>query len=360
MRNIVLLVFAFALSRGAVLGQDTSHAKPVFSAYVDGYYGFYTDSVGDDNYQKFPSVSPRSSFGLNTAMLTAQYDGQKIRGIVTLHFGDVPRSTWSSTLNAVMEAHAGLRLCKKLWLDAGLFRTHFGTEGLLPRENFTSSVSVGTFYEPYYEAGARLSYSPNDKLAVNLYALNGYGLYEDNNRKKSIGLLVTYALGDKGNVGYSNYTGDDTPTGDSVAHLRIHNNVFVNYQIRNLKIQVGADYCLQQNADVETGQKQATMQSALASLKYNCGKNISPYARVELFNDPDGFMSGVIEDRNSKLTGLKLWGVTAGVEYKPTENSYLRLEGRQLQMDADQTIFRWDGGARSRRFEVTSNIGVWF
>ena len=69
-------------------------------------------------------------------MLNAQYDGEKVRGIVTLHFGDIPKATWSGTYNYIMEAHAGVRLCKKLWLDAGFFRTHFGTEGLLPKENF--------------------------------------------------------------------------------------------------------------------------------------------------------------------------------------------------------------------------------
>lgn len=178
-------------------------------------------------------------------MLTAQYDAENVRGMVTIHFGDISRSAWSTTFPNIMEAHAGGRLCKKLWLDAGFFRTHPGTEGLLPRENFTSSVSIGTFYEPYYEAGFRLNYNPNDKLAINLFILNGYNLYEDNNNKKSFGAFVTYALGDKGNIGYSNYTGDDAPTSaDSVSHQRIHNNLFWNYQFGKLKMQIGGDFCM--------------------------------------------------------------------------------------------------------------------
>src|SRR5205085_7014229 len=143
-----------------------------------------TDSVGEGKFQKFPSISPRSNqFGLNTAHITFQYDAEKIRALATLHYGDIPVSAWSGTFNSIMEAHAGVRLCKKLWLDAGFFRTHFGTEGLLPKENFTSSVSVNTFYEPYYESGLRLNYNPSDKLAINLYVLNGYNMYEENNEK---------------------------------------------------------------------------------------------------------------------------------------------------------------------------------
>ena len=221
------------------------------SGYVDAYYAYYTDSVGVGNVQKFGSTSPRSNqFGLNVAVLNAQYDGEKVRGIVTLHFGDFPKATWSGTYNNIMEAHAGVRLCKKLWLDAGFFRTHFGTEALLPKENFLSSVSVNTYYEPYFEAGARLNFVPNDKLAITVYALNGYNIYEDNNEKKSLGMLVTYALGDKGNIGYSNYLGDDAPIGDTLSRFRTHNNLFLNYQIKKLKIQVGGDYCTQKNSDI--------------------------------------------------------------------------------------------------------------
>src|SRR6478672_11560988 len=62
------------------------------SGYVDAYYAYYTDSVGTGNFQKFPSVSPRSNqFGLNTALISFQYDAQKLRAIVTLHYGDIPK-----------------------------------------------------------------------------------------------------------------------------------------------------------------------------------------------------------------------------------------------------------------------------
>jgi hypothetical protein len=331
------------------------------SGYVDGYYAYYTDSVGVGNFQKFPSTSPRSNqFGLNTAVLNFQYDGEKVRGIVTLHFGDIPKATWSGTYTNIMEAHAGVRLRKKLWLDVGFFRTHFGTEALLPKENFMSSVSVNTFYEPYFEAGARLNYNPNDKLAINIYALNGYNMYEDNNEKKSLGMLVTYALSDKGNIGYSNYLGDDSPVGDSVSHFRTHNNLFLNYQIKKLKIQVGGDYCTQKNSDITDTTKTASMYSGVFSLKYQLKPKFAISGRGEMFNDPQGFMSGVMVDKQSKLTGFKLWGATLGLEYKPNDFTYIRLEGRQLQMDKNQEIFYWNGKNVASRTEVLFNVGISF
>ena len=357
---VLFSVNSFSQQKDSTFAKKDSAVIKI-SGYVDSYYAYFTDSVGDSNFQKFPSVSPRSNqFGLNTAMLTAQYDAEKIRGIISLQFGDIARSTWSSSFNNIMEAHAGIRLCKTLWLDVGFFRSHLGTEGLLPKENLTSSVSVGTYYSPYYENGFRLNYNPNDKLAINLYTLNGYNIYEDNNNRKSFGMLTTYTLKNKGNIGYSNYIGDDTPSAaDSIPHFRVHQNLFWNYQIKKIKIQIGGDYCMQQNSDT-SGKKSASVFSGVATCKYLCIKKVAVYARGEIFNDPQGFMSAPpFRDLTGKLTGLKLWGVTAGMEYQPNENSYIRLEGRQIYMDDAQKIFRWKEN-KNFRLEILFNVGISF
>jgi hypothetical protein len=331
-----------------------------FSAYLDGYFGYYTDEVGISNYQKFPTVSPRSNhIGLNAAMISAQYDGAKYRGILSLHYGDIARSAWSPTFNPLLEAHAGVYLGKKIWLDAGFFRTHFGTESLFPKENLASSISINTFYEPYYEAGFRLNYNPNDKLALNLYLLNGYNLFEDNNKKKSIGMLITYALSDKGNIGYSNYIGDDMPDSITGSHVRISQNLFWNYTVRKLKIQVGADFCLQENSNINKA-GMGSMASGILTFKYQASKKIACYERTEVFHDPNGIMSGIFKDDIGNLTGFKLFGETLGIEYKHADNTYLRLEARELIMDKNQKIFIWDNTIRNYRTEVTLSLGVSF
>ncbi len=342
---------------------QTNDSTSVFtiSGYVDAYYAYDTDSVGLGNFQKFPSVSPRSEeFGLNIAMLSVQYEAKKIRGIVTLQFGDIPKSSWSSTFNNIMEAHAGIRLVKNLWLDAGLFRTHFGTEGLLPKENLLSSLSFGTFFEPFYEAGARLNYTPGNKFAISIYGLNGYNIYEETNSKKSLGMLITYATDEYGNIGYSNYLGDDNTIPNGESKFRFHQNLFLNQQAGHLKMQFGVDYCIQLHSGIMNPSQEATMYSGLGSLKYQFTKTFAIAARGEIFNDPDGIMSGLILDTQNKITGLKCWGITGGMEIKPTENSYFRIEGRKLEMNKDQILFYWDGKNRSDRLEISANVGVSF
>ena len=362
LKKISLLVLVVVFPSLTSLAQDSARVSPIsITGYADAYYAYYTDSVGAGNYQKFPSVSPRSdNFGLNTAHLNFQYDAEKVRGTVTLHFGDITRSAWSDTFNSIMEAHAGVRLSKKIWIDAGFFRTHVGTEGLLPKENITSSVSVCTFYEPYFESGIRLNYVASDKLTINLFVLNGYNIYEENNKKKSAGVLATYTFNDKLNIGYSNYVGDDSPEGLPVSYLRIYQNLFINYQLNKLKIQAGGDVAVQENSDFFDTKKSAMMYSGVAALKYQFTSKFAAYTRGEIFNDDQGFMSGIIIDKKSIPTGFKLIGFTAGVEYKPTDNSYIRFEGRQLQMDKDQEIFWWNGNSESTRMEAMINMGVSF
>jgi hypothetical protein len=100
------------------------------------------------------------------------------------------------------------------------------------------------------------------------------------------------------------------------------------------------------------GTNSASMFKRSAQLKISVetGK-FAIYAREEFFNDPQAYMSTRVYGRSNGYlqTGYKLTGTTAGVEYKPTENSYVRLEGRRMQMDGAQKIFTWDGKSTNTR-----------
>lgn len=361
------LLSTLTLSIINVTAQDSTKVFPIekvnslqISGYVDAYYAYYTDSVGVGDFQKFPTTSPRSnSFGLNVAMITAKYSTDKIRSTISLHFGDITLTTWSTKYNYIQEANVGVRLHKKLWLDAGFFRTHIGTEGLYAKENIASSIAIGTFNEPYYQAGVKLSYTATEKLTICLHVLNGYNIFEDNNEKKSLGLLVNYTVNDNLNFGFSNYYGDDSPRSDSINHTRFYNNLYMNYAKKKIKIQIGGDYAIQQNSDT-TGKKNAMMYSGLVTLRYRLFSKIGIYGRGEIFNDPTGFLGGRVISKTGETTGLKLWGATFGIEYKPTDNSYIRLEGRQLQCDTNQEIFRWNGKNQSSRLEAMFHLGISF
>lgn len=361
-RYLLFSILIFLLPvKGFSQGRDSTATFKI-SGYVDAYYGYYTDSVGTNNYQKFPDISPKSNqFGLNIAQLSAQYTSQKVRAVATFHYGDIPSSAWSPVFNMIQEANAGIRLRKKLWLDAGLFKTHIGTEALLPKDNITSSLSVITLYEPWWQAGIRLSYLPTDKLLICLHILNGYNTYIDNNRQKSFGLTLLYTFNDNLSLGYYNLLGEESNEGAATTHFRTLHNLVLNYQVtKKLKAVVGLDYITQQHSALADTTKTASVYSGIITLKYQFLPAFGMYVRGETFNDPDGFLAGAFPDAKNKYTGYKLNGATLGFEYKPLENAFIRLEGRDLMMDKDQKIFRTDGANTNNRIEATVNIGVWF
>lgn len=356
-----------ALLAGCRSFAQTSDTASLFSVsgYVDAYYAFYGDSVGAGKFQKFTSTSPRSnSISLNAAMISAKYYGPKVRGKIALNFGDIAATAWApGQFNKVTEAYVGFKIIKGLWIDGGLFRAHLGTEYFLPGENLVSSMAVATFYDPYYQSGIRATYTGVRNLEVSGFLLNGYNMFVDNNNKKSGGLAATYILDEESTtlVGYSGYFGDDTPLpADTISHFRFHNNVFIGMNTGKTMILIGGDYCLQQNADIATGTRTVAMYSAMVTLKRQLRKKFAVYLRSELFHDPEGFMSTVITDNAGRKTGYKLLGHTGGFEYKPTRDSYIRIEGRTIYMDKDQYIFRYKGAWQNTRPEVMLNAGVTF
>ena len=364
MFRLIRMVFVLLILTPVVLFAQFKDSTAQFkiSGYVDAYYARYSDSVGVGNFQKFAAEAPKSNqFGLNIMQLSAQYSSSMLRATATLHFGDLPSASWTPVYNMIQEANAGVKLGKSLWLDAGFFKTHIGTEALLPKDNIATSISVITLYEPWFQAGAKLTYNPNDKFLFCLHLLNGYNVFVDNNSRKSVGISAFYAFSDKVNIGYYNLIGNEMPDSIKSPHTRVLNNFVFNWQINpKLKLLAGFDYITQQHSQLADSSKTATVTSAIITLRYQLAKKLGAYGRFEYFQDPDGFLSGVIPPVIVDPSGYKLTGYTLGMEYKFTENSYLRLEGRQLDMDNTQKIFRTDGGQTNVRYEGILDFGIWF
>ena len=71
-------------------------------------------------------------------------------------------------------------------------------------------------------------------------------------------------------------------------------------------------------------------------------------------------LTGPTENQNHELVGLDILGTTAGIEYNPILNSYVRLEGRLLQTDKNETVFYPLQGDAHQRLELNIGMGVWF
>jgi hypothetical protein len=339
---------------------DTS-GHVVFSGYLDTYYASYFDSISANGFSKFPTIAPRDKqLGINMLQLSARYNSNSFRGTVTLFGGDCPQSSWSSHMNFVQEANLGFRVMKKIWLDAGFFRTHIGLESIQPRENITMSLATTSYFEPYFMSGLKLTWQKSEKLALQINAFNSFNQYLETNKNKAIGLSIAYLPTAKQNLTFSTIVCDESPSDSKVTHTRFYNNLCYAYKSNHWILGFEGNFGLQTNSVLSDTTKTAFMFSALFAAKYRITPKWANYCRLEAYSDPDEILTGPIVNSDHKLVGMDISGITYGFEFKPIPNSYLRVESRYLQTHKSETIFYYNGTYTNHRIEFIVGLGLWF
>ncbi|PKL77573.1 MAG: hypothetical protein CVV27_05105 [Candidatus Melainabacteria bacterium HGW-Melainabacteria-1] len=351
-------------------------ASPVkLEFYLDAYYAFDTDARVRQGEGAESTLVPRgdrplnavnfrrNEFNLNTAQVTASTQMDWFRGRTTFQFGNIPQSSWlPEKYSAIQEANVGIRPLSNLggegndlWLDGGIFLTHIGNEALLPRYNWLSNLALVTMFEPFYQAGLRASYNWGSLASFQLHLLNGYGSIEDNNLAKSVGWLVGVTPLSNLSLSWAGQVGDETNFGDPFA-VRFYNNLNASYQILdNLGLRGQFDFATEGNKGFYYG--------AQLTARYDFLERFGVTLRGETIQDPNGMLTAAYDTSSDDASqGLQGFGVTLGLEYRPLDNAFVRLEGRQLMLSQtnNQIFIDPAGVASSNRFEVSVNTGFWF
>lgn len=328
-------------------------SKLKVEGYVSTYYAYYDEENKDNEFVEFPTICPRNNqFSLNMAMLSFTYKTNNLRSNVTFHYGDIPQSTWPAEFNLIQEANAGFRLYKKLWFDAGFFKTHIGIESFQPRENITSSMAILSYYEPYYLSGAKLTYEAHRKLTLQASLFNGYNEYLDDNRDKMFCFTVNYNPINQLSLNYNFLTSDESPDNWPVGKRRYYNNFYATLKLKKLLLGIEANYGVQEHSLLTDTSKTASVYSGLIVAKYNITEKIRVYGRQEYFSDPDKILSA------GKNIGNFIYGTTGGIEYKPYNNLSLSIESRMLQ--AENAIFKQGKYLTNTRHEFIACMDLWF
>lgn len=335
--------------------------KITLSAYVDAYLATYSNELPQQEFQPYITASPRgNSFSVNIAQFGIHYEHDKMRGNFVYHIGDIPQATWSSDFTNLQAANVGVKITDGLWLDAGFFTTHIGMESFMPKNNMLSSTAYITYNEPFYQAGAKLSYQAEEKWYFELWGLNGYNNFVDNNDAKSIGALINYAFSDNTSLTYTNIYGRESEDGAGAKQKRFYHNIYLNQNWNDKALlTIGFDYGTQTNSDLNNPDKTATMYGALATLRYQFNPKFSITGRGEIFNDENGFISGTMVNTQNEITGLQLAAFTLGMEYRPIDNAYVRAEGRYTAAKDDLEIFINDGKPTNKRYALLLTMGFY-
>ncbi len=332
------------------------------TGYVDAYIAHYSDQLSLGTYQKFPTAAPISNaFSLNLVQVSMSYQNDQVRGIATLHGGDIAACAWSSKYNFIQEAYAGMRVFKNTWLDAGFFRTHLGFESIQPRENITSSIALTTYYEPYFLSGAKLTHYLNKKVTFQASVFNGFNTYIAINHKKTLGLSAVYEPNSHIMVSYNVLASDNTPDSVKNTHRRLYQNFYIAYKSKHFNFGFEANFGLQEHTGLRDSTATATMYSMLVAAKYKMlGGQYSVYGRAEIFNDQNEILTGPVINQYHTLVGLHAFGANVGLEFKPMNNSFLRLESRYIHLWNDENIFYTKNKNTNVRLEIIGSLGVWF
>lgn len=340
--------------------QNEKKHKITIGGYVDGYLSAYSTNLNQQQFQPYVTVGARdNSFGVNVAQFTISYENNYVRSNVTFHWGDIPQATWNSDFNQIQEANIGVKLTEGLWLDAGFFRTHIGTESFLPKNNMLSSTAFITYNEPFYQSGAKLSYDAVKNWYFELWALNGYNSFVDTNDAKSVGALVSYNLSEDASLTYTNIYGRESEDGITPKQNRFYQNIYLNKNWNeNLFLSVGFDYGLQTNSEIQNTNETASMYGGLATLRYLFNPKFSLTGRGEIFKDNNGFISGTFVKTEGETVGLELSAFTLGAEYKPIDTAYIRAEGRFTNAIDGLDIFMDKNGLTNHRYELLLTMGV--
>ena len=308
---------------------------------VDGYYDWYSTKA-DGVYRNFDVK--HNSFTANMAEIwvakapaTDSPIGYKVR----LNFG--PAATTyiafaepNTPLVNVEEAYGSYMAPagKGLQIDFGKFVTNAGAEVIEAKDNWNYSRSLlFALAIPYYHAGIRLTYSPNDKVTLMGGVVNGWNNAVDNNTGKTVMASVTFKPNGATSI-IENYIGGPETTGTN-DNFRNLSDTVVSYTV---------DPKLSVMGNVDFGKDGSNKWWGVAGyLKYQATDIVAVVPRVEYYDDKDAFSTGTVQ---------KLKEATVTLEIKPAGGFIWRIEYRGDF--SDQSVFTSDTGASKKNQQSIS------
>jgi hypothetical protein len=321
------------------------------AAYADVYLSKDFDKTsGSEKAAWLYNHKRNNEVSVNLAYGKLMYNDSMVRGNLAAMLGNYAQynlasePTWAQF---VYEANIGVRLSKqrKIWLDAGIFPSHIGFESAISADCYTLTRSIVAENSPYYEAGAKLSYtSNNDKLNASLLYLNGWQRIArfTSTMQPCFGMQFNYKLSPSLVVNYSNFFGNTYP--DSIKAFRTYHNVIVQKDIANKwGIIAGVDIGTDKNAAGVAG----IMNSVTLMGRYHVNKNLAIALRGERYDDAKQIFIA------TPAAAFKVVGISSNADYAINSRTLFRIEAKYFT----GLIGNFSSG-NARNFSATTAISV--
>lgn len=201
-------------SEGSAEGtsRTASRAAVTLSGYVEAVLSFNFELPWNDvtAYRAFDNR--HNTFTISNTVLDAAWSLSRVSGRLALQVGHTPETyylaeperravaggdaTSASVWKYLQQAYVGWNapVGRGLLLEAGLFLSPIGPEGMAVKDQWNWSRSNLFFGLPFYHTGLRATYPLSDRTTATLAVFNGWNSVTDNNDEYSLMAQVTYNL----------------------------------------------------------------------------------------------------------------------------------------------------------------------
>ena len=210
------------------------------SGYLETYYAYDFGNPANHTRPGFVYSHNRTNeINLNLGYVKLAYNTDMIRANLALMvgtYGNANLSAEPGVLKNIYEANVGVKIAKKknVWIDAGIFSSHIGSESAVSKDCWTLTRSILAENSPYFETGLKISStSDNEKWFFSALLLNGWQRMQriDGNNMPAFGHQLTYKPNAKVTLNSSSFIGSDSP--DSTRQMRYFHNF---YKVCSLKL----------------------------------------------------------------------------------------------------------------------------
>jgi len=359
MKKFLIAIILFNTTK--IFAQDTLLVNPLtISGYAEVYYSYDFNRPVNNNKPGFIYSHPRNNeVNLNLAFIKAAYNSSRVRGNLAIATGNYMNANYAAepgVLKNIYEANAGIKLSGKanLWVDAGIFSSHIGFESAVSKDCWTLTRSLLAENSPYYEAGAKISYTSNNgKWLLSALYLNGWQRITrvDGNTTPAFGTQVTFKPSDKLILNSSTFIGNDKP--DSSRRMRYFHNFYGILQVtKQLAITTGFDYGLEQQQ--KGSRKMNHWYSPVVIIKVNPNDKNSIAIRGEYYQDKHGIIIA-----SGTPNGFKTFGWSINYDHQLYTNAVWRIEYRGLS-GKDAYFIRKDNAVSCSNSFITTSLALSF
>lgn len=358
----ILTIASFLVIHTALCSQDSTLQKLApfqLGVFADAYYAYDFNKPASNNRPGFIySHNRHNEFNVNLAYIKGSYAGEMIRGNIALAAGTYMNANYSAepgVLKNIMEANAGVKISRKhnLWVDIGILPSHIGFESAHSPSCWTLTRSLLADNSPYFESGARLSYtSKNEKWQLRALALNGWQRITrvEGNSLMSGGVQVNFKPRNGIQLNYSNFIGTDKP--DSSRQMRYFHNLYAILEWGNAwGLIVGFDFGQEQVA--KNSSRLNTWFSPVAIVRYAPAGKWAFACRGEYYSDENGVIIA-----SPSPDGFKTFGISFNADRKITENCLWRTEVRSLF--SQESIFPIGASFSNNNTTLATSIAITF